>query len=676
MAYRAWQLASTSAEDCASIQKQTGVDAFLAQLLAARGLSEDAASFLNGGEPLSDPFLLKDMDKAVARIQSAIDSEEKILIFGDYDADGITATALLFSYLEDAGANVFYMLPSRQKGGYGLSTSAIDAAAKTGITLMITVDNGITAHAEVDYAVGKGIDVVVTDHHLPSQTLPNAVAVVDPMREDDLSPCKKLCGAGVALKLVCALEGCDGDEMLEFYADFAAIGTVADLMPITGENRTIVRHGLDLLSDPLRPGIIALLGQANLLEKPITAENIAYAIAPRLNAAGRMDDAKTALHLLLSDDEEDAQELAEKLTEYNCERQRVEQEIACAAINTIENDPSYKTEPVLVVWGEEYHSGVVGIVSARLASRYSKPAIVISLKDGVGKASGRSTGSFNLHDAIAACEDILVQFGGHEMAAGLTVQEENIPLLRERINAFARAEGRTLAPLPICVDAVADMQKLSIAQVQSLAVLEPCGQGNRQPLFLVENAHIDAIYPVQDGQHTRLRLRSGNATFYAIQFSTETKTYPYAQDALVDVVVSLNVYSGTGGQSISARIQDIRPAKLGDAHVYESGCYERFACTLALEKDEIKAVCPTREDTAQVYRQITKNTYYKKDLRPLFAALAPLNAGRITAAIEMLLELELLQEEPATLALRRVQGAQKRNLESSEILQALMKGGA
>ena len=376
-----------------------------------------------------------------ARILRAIDEGETIVVFGDYDVDGVTATALLYQHLKGMGASAKCMLPSREGDGYGLSKNAIQSIYDKGCRLIVTVDNGISAVEEAAFAASLGIDLIITDHHLPHESLPQAVAIIDPRRADDHSPFKGLCGAGVAFKLCAALDGCPPEEMLEYCGDLAAVGTVADVMPLTGENRTIVKAGLRQLQNTDRPGFCALLEEVGLAGRPVTAENVSYAIAPRINAAGRMDSAVTALQLVLCEDEDRAEELAHKLTDINSQRQETEMEIVRAAQELLDAEPERLEDRVILLWGRDWHPGVIGIVASRLVEKTGRPVIVVSVDEhGEGKGSGRSVQGFNLHECIASCADILLRFGGHAMAAGLSVREEDLPTLRQRLNDWAARE--------------------------------------------------------------------------------------------------------------------------------------------------------------------------------------------------------------------------------------------
>ena len=483
----------------AALAAQQKENALLAGVLTARGITDptEALTLLAGEEELSDPSLLTDMDKACERIWRAIDEGETIVVFGDYDVDGVTATALLYQHLKGMGATVKCMLPSREGDGYGLSRNAIRSIHDKGCKLIVTVDNGISAVEEADYAAELGIDLIITDHHLPPETLPKAIAVVDPRREDDTSPFKGLCGAGVAFKLCAALDGCPPEEMLDYCGDLAAVGTVADVMPLTGENRTLVKAGLRQLQNTDRPGLEALLEEVGLAGKPVTAENVSYAIAPRINAAGRMDNAVTALQLVMCEDPDRAAELAHKLNEINTKRQETELQIFKAAQELLEQEPERLEDRVMLLWGRDWHPGVIGIVASRLVERTGRPVIVVTIDEhGECKGSGRSVQGFNLHACIGACADLLIRYGGHAMAAGLSVREENLPALRRRLNDWAARECPVLHTTPLECDLPIHLDRVTVESVRKLDQLAPYGAENPTPVFLLQNAVLDGVYPV------------------------------------------------------------------------------------------------------------------------------------------------------------------------------------
>ena len=597
MFYRPWQTVRPDPARSAALSAALGMPRLVCDVMCARGLDtpEAARAVCGGGDALSDPMLLSGMEAAVARIHRAIDDGERIAVFGDYDVDGVTATALLYTYLDSAGADVYYKLPSRGEDGYGLSEAAVELMDEKDVTLIITVDSGISAAAAVRRAKELGMDVVVTDHHLAPAQLPEAAAVVDPQQPGDESGCGMLAGAGVAFKLVCALEGCDAEELLPVYGDLAAIGTVADIMPLVGENRRMVKAGLALLQETDRPGLAALIRQCGLEGKRLTAENISFALAPRLNAAGRMDDATAALELLLCEDEAQAAGLAAALEEKNAERQKTEQHIAQSVLDTLAADPSYETDRILVVWGEGYHQGVIGIVASRMVEKFGKPAIVIAVDEaGEGKGSGRSVPGVSLYDAIAACAPLLVRYGGHAQAAGLSVKKENLGALRRAINAWAAQQYPVPAAPPIEVDTRVQLAALSCEAVAGLEKLAPFGAGNPAPLFLVEDALLEGVYPLSEGKHVRLRLRQGSAVLNAVYFGKGPDTLCYAPGAQVDVVLALSIFEGKAGPTVSARVKDMRPAGLKDDYLDTLLPAQAAPAGAVLGPHEVQHVYPQR----------------------------------------------------------------------------------
>lgn len=664
---------SRRAEVCTARQKEVSL---LAGVLAARGITDpaEALTLLAGEQPLSDPFLLRDMDKACARLLRAIDEDEVIVIFGDYDVDGVTATALLYEHLRGMGARVKCMLPSREGDGYGLSKNAIQTIYKKGYRLIVTVDNGISAVEEAAYAAELGIDLIVTDHHLPPEQLPAAVAVVDPQRQDDVSPFKGLCGAGVAFKLCAALDGCDPVEMLDYCGDLAAIGTVADVMPLTGENRTIVKAGLRMLQDTARPGLSALLERVGLYGRPVTAENVSYALAPRINAAGRMDNAATALQLVLCEDEERAAELAERLNEINIIRQETEQQIAQAVEEQLAADPSIQSDRVILVWGHDWHQGVAGIVASRLVERMGRPVIVVSVdENGEGKGSGRSVQGFHLHACISACSDLLLRYGGHAMAAGLSVREENLPRLRRSMNEWAAKNCPVLHTPPLECDLSVRLDRMTVESVKGLEELAPYGAENPMPVFLLENATIEGVYPVSEGKHSRLRLRQGNTQIYAAWFGMASARLPYAIGDVVDAALNVTVYDGARGLQLSGRIVDLHPAGFGQATVDQIELAEALRRGAALTAEQRALLRPTRADIVAVYQEIRSGHWHADGVEPLLARLGLAHAGRTMVCLTALKQVGLVTEveRGGALLLELVPAAGKKNMAEAPILKCL-----
>ncbi len=657
----------------AAQQKETGL---LAGILAARGITDptEALMLLAGEEELSDPMLLTDMDKACQRIMDAIDNGETIVVFGDYDVDGVTATALLYQHLKGMGANVKCMLPSREGDGYGLSKNAIQSIHDKGYQLIVTVDNGISAVEEAAFAASLGVDLVITDHHLPPETLPQAVAVVDPRREDDHSPFKGLCGAGVAFKLCAALDGCPPEEMLEYCGDLAAVGTVADVMPLTGENRTLVKAGLQQLRRTDRPGFIALLDEVGLTGKPITAENVSYAIAPRINAAGRMDSAVTALQLVLCEDEERAEELAHRLNEINIARQETEQEIVKAAQEQLDKEPSILEDRVILLWGRDWHPGVIGIVASRLVEKTGRPVIVVSVDEhGEGKGSGRSVQGFNLHSCIGSCADLLLRFGGHAMAAGLSVREENLPELRRRLNEWAARECPVLHTPPLTCDLSIHLDRVTVESVHRLEQLAPYGAENPTPVFLLEKAVLEGVYPVSEGKHSRLRLRQGNACIYAVWFGMRPEQLPYATGDVVDAAMNLSVYDAPRGAQLSGRIIELHPAGLGNTAAQQAALVQALRRGTPLTDEQKHLVAPARSDIITVYRELQARRWHADDMQPLFSKLGEENTGKILVAVTALEQVGLIsaKERGGVKFWELVPTAGKKNLADAPILKCL-----
>lgn len=570
MKFQKWKIGSP-AEQGVALLRAAGYPYLLSIVLAARGIDtpEAAASYLERERKLTiSPMLMRDMDKAVERIQRAINDGETIAVFGDYDVDGITSTVLLMDYLKNCGVHCLRHIPRRIEDGYGLGKDAIARLHEQGATLLITVDCGITGNDEVEFANSLGMDVVITDHHECKETLPNATAVVDPHRPDCPYPFKHLAGVGVALKLVMALGGeSREDALFARYCTLAAIGTVADVMRMEGENRTIVYCGLAALPHTDFVGIHALLKEAGLLGKPVTSIQIGFVLSPRINAAGRMGAADLAADLLETDDPAKAEELARALCDLNRERQMVEQTICADATEKIEKLPA-EDRSALVLSSEAWHQGVVGIVASRLSEKYSCPSFMIHLKDGTGKGSCRSYGGFNLFAALESCSDLLDGFGGHELAAGFTIPEENIDTFRTRMNRYVRsATGNELPVSCLDVDApIGCPAAVTLSEVEQLDQLEPYGAGNPRPVFALLGATVDAIQPVGQGKHLKLRLSKGTCRFDAIFFSVTAEMCGIAVGARVDAAFYLQANTFRGATTLQLQMVDIRPSLTPSRH--------------------------------------------------------------------------------------------------------------
>ncbi|WP_419011471.1 single-stranded-DNA-specific exonuclease RecJ [Hominenteromicrobium sp.] len=608
MILRKWEVRPLDKERAAAFAQTYGVPFFLAMLMNIRGL-DDAAhlrEFLGEGEPLSDPFLLKDMDKAAARITRAVDNMEKIAVYGDYDADGVTSTAMLYSYLETRGADVIFYIPQREGEGYGMNIGAVEYLKEQGVSLIVTVDNGISSVQEVARANELGIDVVVTDHHRPQEILPDAVAVVDAYRPDDTSPYKHFSGVGIAFKLLMALEDGAGDveDLLEAYSDLAAIGTIGDIVPLTGENRTLIRAGLERLSQSDRPGVQALLENAGIAGKALTSTNVAFTLVPRINATGRMGAPERAVRLLISGYEEEAEVLSEEICADNEERRRVEAEIAEAAFADIEAK-GYMKDRVVVVDGENWHHGVIGIVASRVTERCGKPCMIISRGETEAKGSGRSIEGFSLFEAICACGDLLIKFGGHPMAAGITLKPENIEAFRKRINRYAAEHFPQMPTQTVTLDCKLNPAALSVSMAQSLTQLEPFGNGNPQPVFGLFNMELSNVTPVGGGGHLRLTLEKNGAVITAMRFNTKPEALPYHIGDKIDLAVQLEAREFRGQPSLTVIVRDMKFAAFDtEKNIASLASFEKWQRGEVLSVEDKNRLYPDRACLAAIYRAL------------------------------------------------------------------------
>lgn len=608
MILRKWEVRPLDKERAAAFAQTYGVPFFLAMLMNIRGL-DDAAhlrEFLGEGEPLSDPFLLKDMDKAAARITRAVDNMEKIAVYGDYDADGVTSTAMLYSYLETRGADVIFYIPQREGEGYGMNIGAVEYLKEQGVSLIVTVDNGISSVQEVARANELGIDVVVTDHHRPQEILPDAVAVVDAYRPDDTSPYKHFSGVGIAFKLLMALEDGAGDveDLLEAYSDLAAIGTIGDIVPLTGENRTLIRAGLERLSQSDRPGVQALLENAGVAGKALTSTNVAFTLVPRINATGRMGAPERAVRLLISGYEEEAEVLSEEICADNEERRRVEAEIAEAAFADIEAK-GYMKDRVVVVDGENWHHGVIGIVASRVTERCGKPCMIISRGETEAKGSGRSIEGFSLFEAICACGDLLIKFGGHPMAAGITLKPENIEAFRKRINQYAAEHFPQMPTQTVTLDCKLNPAALSVSMAQSLPQLEPFGNGNPQPVFGLFNMELSNVTPVGGGGHLRLTLEKNGAVITAMRFNTKPEELPYHIGDKIDLAVQLEAREFRGQPSLTVIVRDMKFAAFNtEKNIASLASFEKWQRGEVLSAEDKNRLYPDRACLAAIYRAL------------------------------------------------------------------------
>lgn len=672
-----WITQKLNKENAVSVSQRYELPMLIAMLLDIRGITEDRdiIDFLSQETLTASPFEIKDMDKAVDRIRRAIEDGERICVYGDFDADGVTSTALLYSYLSDIGADVMYYIPSRETEGYGMNTDAVAKLYQQNVKLIVTVDNGIAAVDEIAYANSLGIDTVVTDHHTVPEVLPDAVAVVDLHRPDCDSSFKELSGVGVAFKLVQAIEGeyADVDGLLENYSDLAAIGTVGDIVTLRGENRVLVKNGLMHINNGDRIGIAALSEEAGLSGKHISAGNLSFTLVPRINAGGRLGLSKKSVTMLLTEDEEYAADIAAELSADNTERQQLEREILGDIDEMIRRDPSVVNNRVIVVYGEGWHKGVIGIVASRVKEVYSKPSIVITLDGEVCRASGRSVSGFSLIDAVFACSEHLVQCGGHPMAVGFGITRENIEPFIEAINAYA-AEHPIPAPT-LALDCKLNPAQLSVSLAAGLSMLEPYGAGNPTPLFGLFNMTIRDIRELGGGKHLRLTVSRGDSTITAMRFSTSLKEFPYTVGDVVDLAVTLdvNVYNNT--ESLSVFIRDIRFSGIDeDNYISTKEIFESFCRGDRITSDAAKQITPDRNEFAIVYRYLRAQGGYRHSFDTLLYRLnCSMSYGKLRVILECMNELGLIRifEGMYTSEIRMCQVEGKVNLEDSLIIRKL-----
>ena len=610
MKMKKWVTAAPDLEAARSLSETCGFSPLAAVALCARGVDtpEKAQCFLATGiDGLYDPMRLRDMDKAVAAIRKAIGQQEKIIVFGDYDVDGITATCVLLRYLRSIGADADYYIPNRLSEGYGLSCAAMDALYEQGVRLIVTVDSGVTAFEETAYAKQLGIRMVITDHHECRDELPDAEAVVNPRRSDCTYPFAELAGVGVAFKLICALAGPENlERVLNQYADLVALGTVADVMPIVGENRIIVAAGLRRLAETNNLGLEMLLRESGQKSRRLTASVISFILAPRINAAGRMGNTEQAVELFLTDNPVRAQELAALLCEQNKERQAAENEILQQALAVLRKEYNPIEDKIIVLAGEGWHHGVIGIVSSRICDRYACPTILIAVDGEVGKGSGRSMAGFNLFEALSDSAPLLEKFGGHELAAGLTIPKKNIEEFKARVHAYADAHIHPGDLMPLVhIDCAITPAYITESSVEGLSALEPFGMKNPQPVFSMENLYVEDITPISSDRHVRLTLTKDGVSYTAMLFGTGAGGCGFAQGNFVDAAFHLEINEYRGRKTVQLVLKDIRLSEcelLADQKLLN--LYHRYMSDGALTAAEARVLLPNRPELVAVWRHI------------------------------------------------------------------------
>ena len=648
-----------------------------AMVLASRGIQDGVGAkvYLDRNAPLPDPFLMTDMDLAAGRVGLAIETKEKIAVFGDYDVDGITATCLLTDFLRRQGADCISYIPGRLEEGYGLNAIALHQLHDEGVQLIVTVDCGITAAEEAALCRELGMDLVITDHHECKDTLPQAAAVVDPHRPDGGYPHKDLSGVGIAFKLACALCG-DQEAVLGEYADMVCLGTVADVMPLRGENRVFAARGLELLAHTRRPGIAALMAECGCDPKNISSSTIGFMLAPRINAAGRMGQIDLALELFLTDDPQHASETAKALCALNRQRQAVESEIYRQAVAML---PAGKPPEAIVLADESWHQGVVGIVASRIAEEYACPAFLICLDGDHGKASSRSPGGFNLFASLNTLSPLLESYGGHELAAGFTINRKNIPEFRRQICALAASYYQDDVPrTSLDIDCAIEPELLTISNIDSLNILEPCGNGCPKPVLSMNGLTVERINMVGGGRHMRLRLRRGHSAFGAICFSANPQSTSIAPGDLVDVAFNPQINEYRGERVVQMNVLDIRPSCSAECSP-ETSLYHALQKNQALSR-ESAALLPDRAMLAMVWRYLAGAGGQVQEA-PLCLcrkivrwAGKPLSLGQLSICLDIFRDVGLLEitRLHKSVTIRLTPGTGKADLTTSQTMQRLL----
>lgn len=674
-----WRLKEADSNAVMSL-RHGGFSKVLSNLLALRGFEtvKEANSFLNCDKKFYDPFLINDMKIAAERILTAINNKEKITIYGDYDADGVTSTTLLYSYFSDIGIKVDYYIPDRLNEGYGLNLSRVEKIAEDGTTLVITVDTGISAFSEAALFKEKGIDLIVTDHHNIREGLPDAYAVVNPKHPFSSYPFKELSGVGVAYKLVCAVESLRNkntteQELFKEYGDLVTIGTVADVVSLLDENRSLVSRGIELMSIKTRPGVNELLAVAGVSSQKLTSTVIGFTIAPRINACGRVGDVHDAIKLLMADSQAEAHDYAQKLSDNNVNRQNIETKIFEEAVSKIDNNEALRNNPILIVSGENWHIGVIGIVAARLVERYLKPTVVVSFENGLGRASCRSVEGFNIHKALMSCSEYLEKFGGHSMAAGFSVKVENYDMLYSSLNRIAM-ELPEIPTLKISPEYRLLGKEISLSTAQQIKKLEPFGTDNPTPLFYATTARIDELTPVGKN-HLRIVMSCDGFSLRTIMFNGLRDGFIFEVGDVVDFAFTLDINLYKNNENLNIIVRNIRKSH---CYNYYEDIYRSFMVGEPITPITLKfRLKPTRDEIGAVYKNLVQHPgqiSLEQIFKNVYKTNKKFNFFKVLISIDVLKELKIIdyhREENSDMITYSLNQNTKANLKDSSLLKSL-----
>lgn len=664
-----WSVRTTDEDAALRLSQKTGLSVFMCRLLVMRGVDdEEKAKAFFGSEEISDPFLLADMDKAVDTIHQALDNNDKICVYGDYDCDGVTSTVILYNYLLAMGGDVSWYIPTRNEG-YGLNNAAIDKIFSDGVRLIITVDNGISAREEADYITAKGMQLVITDHHQPPEQLPNASAIVNPKRRDDTSSCRVLAGVGVTLKLIMALDG-DIDGIMEQYGDLAAIGTVGDIVPLTGENRVIVRRGLETIQTTDNIGLTKLVSQTKLSIDELTATSLAFSICPRINAAGRGATADIAAELFLCEDSATANAKALELCSLNTARRDTEETIISAIKQTIKNDRSLLNERVLIFSGENFNHGVIGIVSSRLLSEFGKPNMVISVEGEIAKGSARSVDNFSLYDLLDSVKDLLIRFGGHTKAAGFSLKTADIPEFTRRINASAAKLFPQPAAEIIYADGEIKPEDITVENCGLLNYLQPFGEENPVPVFLMKNCRIESKKSLKDGKYISFEVGYGKKRLRVLDFGHRFAEFGYNIGDSADVLVTIEANEYNGVSSVVLKLRDMRASGIvQDKYFAAKDAYEKIVRNEFVNPALLRRILPEKREMKIVYDLMRRTEVYS--VLEESAVNAGVNYCMFRVILDVMEEYRLVEMDFADNRIKLIPSKEKADIDNSVHLKKL-----
>ncbi len=637
MGFKKWVVSDIDKQLAKELSNECDVDPIIALISSSRGYTDpmDLEQFISDEPCFSDPKETADIILAADIINSAIENNEKIAVFGDYDCDGVTATALLLGYLKSRNADCIYYIPDRFSEGYGMNCDAVRKLKDENVRLIVTVDNGIACSEEIALCNELGMEVVVTDHHIPSDILPDAATIVDPHRKDCPSSFKSVCGAQVVFRLICVMENKEPEELLPYFADILSVAVLADVMPLNYENRTILKYGIKKLKTQPATGLRAIMNVAGIETENITASRIAFGISPRINAAGRMGSARRAVELLCCENIMTALSIANEIDGENTARQQIEKNIYNEAIDIIETN-GFNHNRVIVVSGYNWHHGVIGIVAAKITEKYGRPAILLSSNGEIATGSGRSIEGFSLYNAISSASDLTVKFGGHELAAGLTLMHSDIEEFRKRINEYAY----TVSPaIPILnLDCKLNPSALNLDLAESLSVLEPFGAGNKLPVFGIYGVRLERITPIGNNKHLRLTFSKGETSFQGLLFGITPESFCFAEGDLLDVAVTAEKNLFKGEYNLSVQIKGIRMNGTDDDRLFEDlFLYNDF---LSGREIDFSSFFPTREQVGEIYKYILGKKVLSDRIKYVF--LNSIGFAKTSVALKTLEELELI----------------------------------